>query len=124
MILDDLATHLQAQGVGTVSVDIFKGQLPDQPDNCVALFEYGGEGMPLHWSGEFPSVQVRVRNKSYSTGRAKIEAVVTALHGLTEHIAGATRYLLLQAKQSPASIGRDQNNRQEFVVNFSVIKER
>ena len=41
-----------------------------------------------------------------------------------EPIPQGTRYLLIKANQSPESMGLDQNNRSEFVVNFSVIKER
>ncbi len=124
MLLDDIVSHLQTEGVGTVGVDMFKGLLPDQPDNCTALFEYAGSPPDLHWNGEYPGLQVKVRNKSYAAGRVKIESVITKLHGLTEQVIGTTRYLLVRANQSPESLGRDANNRNEWVVNFTVIKER
>lgn len=124
MLLDDIANYLQTQGIGTVGTDIFRGLMPDQPDNCIALFEYAGSPPDLHWNGEYPGLQVRVRNKSYSAGRAKIGAVVDVLHGLTEQVLGTTRYLLIRANQSPESLGRDNNGRNEWVVNFAVIKER
>jgi hypothetical protein len=128
MLLDDIAAYLQAQGIGTVGTDIHKGFLPDQPDDLVALFEYAGSPTELTMCDapalERPGLQVRVRNRTYPAARATIAAAVDALHGLADVTLDGTRYLLIRANQSPASIGLDQNNRSELVCNFNVIKER
>jgi len=124
MLLDDIAAYLQTQSIGVTGADIFKGFMPDQPDNVVVLYEYAGSPLPLHWPGEYPGLQVRVRNKSYAAGRSRIEAVVSALHGLSEEVFNGRRYLLVKANQSPESLGRDANGRNEWVVNFSILKER
>jgi len=123
LLLGDIGGYLFAQGIGMVGTDIFYGFMPDTPDNCIALFEYAGSPPDLHWDGEYPGLQVRVRNKSYAAGREKIEQAKNTLHGLTEQTLGTTRYLLIKAKQSPESLGRDANNRTEWVVNFTIIKE-
>lgn len=123
MLLDDIGQYLQSKSIGTLGVDIFLGMMPDQPDNLVALFEYAGSPPDLNWNGEYPSLQVMVRNTSYPAGRTKIEQVRDVLHGLCEQVINGTRYLLIKAKQSPESLGRDDNNRCEFVINFDVIKE-
>lgn len=123
VLLDDIALYLQQQGVGTVGADIFKGQMPVAPDNCIALFEYAGEPPDLHWPGEYPSLQAMVRNKSYAAGREKIEQIKDALHGLSETVINGHRYLLIQALQSPFFMQRDENNRAIFVCNFKIIKE-
>ncbi|HHX28569.1 MAG TPA: hypothetical protein GX716_06095 [Firmicutes bacterium] len=124
-MLDDIASYLQQQGISGVH----KGFMPDKPDNLVALFEYAGEPMEMTMGSEDavlerPGLQVRVRDKSYSAGRARIQAVVDALHGLANEVLGDRRYLLIRANQSPESLGLDANNRSEFVCNFSVLKER
>ncbi len=129
MLLDDIANLLQSKGIGTVNIDIFKGYKPDQPDNIVALFEYAGSPMELTMGNddptlERPGLQVWVRNYLYPAGRAKIEQIVDALHGEAELTLNGDRYLLIRANQSPESMGMDANNRSEFVVNFSIIKER
>jgi hypothetical protein len=98
--------------------------MPDEPDNCIALFEYAGSPPDLHWAGEYPGLQVRVRNKSYAAGRAKIEEVVAELHGAHELTLNGTRYLLIKARGSPEVLKRDNNNRVELFVNFEIIKER
>jgi len=123
LLLEDVGGYLQTQGVGTIGTDIFYGFMPDASDNCITLFEYAGSPPDLHWGGEYPGLQVRVRNKSYATGRTKIEQVKNALHGLAETTLGATRYLLVRANQSPQSLGRDANGRTEWVINFTIIKE-
>ena len=123
-MLTDISAYLKNQGIGTPGTDIFLGLLPDQPDNCVALFEYAGSPPDLHWNGEYPGLQVRVRNKSYSAGRAKIGEIMTALHGLHETTLSGTRYLLIKARGSPEILKRDASNRVELFVNFEIIKER
>ena len=123
-MLAEIGAYLATKNVGTVGTDIFLGQMPDQPDNCIALFEYAGSPPDLHWNGEYPGLQVRVRNKSYAAARSKIREVMAALHGLHEQTLSGTRYLLIKARGSPEILKRDASNRIELVLNFEIIKER
>jgi len=123
-MLSDIGNYLQAQGIGTLGTNIFLGMIPDEPDNCIALFEYAGSPPDLHWNGEYPGLQVRVRNKSYAAARTKIGEVINKLHGLHEQTLSGTRYLLIKARGSPEVLKRDNNNRVELFVNFEIIKER
>lgn len=122
-MLDAVGSYLQAQSIGTVGTDIFLGLIPDQPDNCIALFEYAGSPPDLHWNGEYPGLQVRVRNKSYAAARSKIGEAMQKLHGLHEQTLSGTRYLLIKARGSPEILKRDTNNRVELVLNLEIIKE-
>jgi hypothetical protein len=124
VMLKEIGTYLQSQGIGTLGTDLFLGLMPDQPDNCITLFQYAGSPPDLHWSGEYPGLQVLVRDKSYPAGKAKIEQIVRELHGLHETVLGGTRYLLIKARGSPEILKRDANNRVELFVNFEIIKER
>jgi len=153
-VLKEIGTYLATKSIGTVGTDIFLGLMPDQPDNCIALFEYAGSPPDLHWNGEYPGLQVRVRNKSYAAARTKIGKIMDELHGLyeqtlpieeepvngeeenggeeelgeqepqTEPEVTGTRYLLIKARGSPEILKRDNNNRVELFVNFEIIKER
>ncbi len=118
MMLDDIAGYLQ-----NVATPIYKGTMPDTPDDCIGLFEYAGEPISLDWRGESPNLQVMVRNKSYEQGRLTIANIQRALHGVNNKDINGTRYLLIRALQSPEHLGRDENNRCEFVQNFQIIKE-
>ena len=122
-MLSEIGAYLATKSIGTVGTDIFLGLMPDQPDNCVALYEYAGSPPDLHWNGEYPGLQVRVRNKSYAAARTKIGEVMEKLHGLHEQTLSGTRYLLIKARGSPEVLKRDNNNRVELFVNFEIIKE-
>ena len=122
-MLKEIGAYLATQNVGTVGTDIFLGQMPDQPDNCIALFEYAGSPPDLHWAGEYPGLQVRVRNKSYAAGRTKIGQIRNLLHGLHNTSLSGTRYLLIKARGSPEILKRDANGRIEWFINFEIIKE-
>ena len=119
-MLPGIKTYLEQQGV---SGAIRLGSMPDQPDNCIALFEYAGSPPDLHWPGEYPGLQVRVRDTDYPDGRARIEEVIQALHGLYEQTLDGARYLLIKARHSPEVLKRDASDRIEFFVNFDVMKE-
>ena len=147
-MLKEIGTYLQSQGIGTLGTNLFLGLMPDEPDNCIALFEYAGSPPDLHWNGEYPGLQVRVRGTSYEAARSKIGDIVKKLHGLYEQILSdegepegisdegedngeeeptpvtGTRYLLIKARGSPEVLKRDNNNRVELFVNFEIIKER
>lgn len=123
MLLQDIIQLLQERGIGTVGVDLFYSQMPPTPDNVVVLFEYAGEPPDLHANVEYPGLQVMVRNKSYDAGRQKIEQIRNLLHGLAETTINGHRYLLIQARQSPEALARDENGRAIFVCNFRVTKE-
>lgn len=123
-LLDDIGSLLVTASVVTVDWPLFKGHVPTSPDNLVAVFEYAGNPLDIVWAGERPSVQVRVRSKGYQSGQSKASAALSALHGVSEQVVNGKRYLLILARQSVTHDGKDENDRDEFVVNFDVIKER
>lgn len=125
MLLDDIATYLEANSIGTVGTDLFKGDMPETPDNCVALFEYAGEPPEVATDIEYPGLQVRVRNTSYSAARVKIDAVYALLHTLANTTLSGTKYLSIFAVQSsPVPLGRDSSNRVDLAQNYKVTKVR
>lgn len=117
---DYLATS-PAPDLGTVATDIFIGELPPDPDNCIAIF-----GLPGSVIGDqrevpslqFPRFQVIVRNKDYDLGAAKLQDVRTKLHGLYGVDTGTYRMLRCHAEQEGGPIGSDDQNRFEFSINF------
>lgn len=143
MFLLEIAKHLESKNLGTLTVDLFVGEMPEEPANCVAIFEYAGAAPDLHWNGEYPGLQVRVRGETYLEGRTKIGQIYEALHGLHDVILSAkdeedgegggegdseetqgTRYLLIKAFGSPELLKKYPDGWVEFVQHFEVIKER
>jgi len=123
-LLDEIGIELQSAGIGTRATDIFEGFQPDSPDNCIALFEYGGSGYDLVVDTEDTRLEALVRNDTYTTGRAKCRDIIEALHGLSNTALSGTNYRIIRALQSPNYLGRDSKNRYEWSINFKIVKDR
>ena len=131
MLLDEIATRLQSQGVGTTASTaswfVAKGFLPPTPDKCIALFETGGLPNDPHEAAlvDRPTFQVRVRGDAYgySTGRAKLGAARTALEVGNTTLSGR-RFIHVVAQGEPVSLGQDENNRPSLVMNFTALRSR
>lgn len=118
MLTTEIANLLQAQAVGTPGTSIFEGYLPDDPDACLAIFDTGGLPPDRDLPVADPTFQVLVRSTSLPLVRAKVDAVVTALHQLSNESLGGTHYYYIFLMGEPAHIGRDQKGRDEYSINF------
>lgn len=120
-LADYLADAAVTPDVGTVATDIFIGELPGSPDNCIALF-----GLPGSVIGDqrevaslqFPRFQVIVRNSSYENASNKLQDVRTKLHNKYGLDLPSWRVLRCHADQEGGPIGTDDQNRFEFSINF------
>ena len=122
--VNDLATRLVSQGVGTLGTDLFGGGLPSVPVNCLALIEYAGEEPRLKAPGEValderPRVQVIARGKSYRLAEEKARAAYEAIQCAMTTING-TLYLRIDALQTPFYLKNDENGNTLFVFNVQV----
>lgn len=118
MIALALANKLQALSLGTVDTDIFVSALPPTIDNCIAV--YDTTGLPPH---EYlpvrqPTFQIIVRNSSYVTAKAKIDAIRQALHKLANFTQSTVYFYAILATSDGGYIGKDANGRHEFSINF------
>lgn len=130
MLLDEIGNFLQTNGIGTVNTNIFLSEMPDQPDSCVALYEYQGfppgfvfgKTIPIY---EEPKFQVVVRDVSYAAARLKANNIYKLLVGMGDQVLSGTRYLGIQALESPFADpgGRDAANRAKVLCNYEAQKE-
>lgn len=128
-LLDDIMTHLQAEGVATEGTDLFAGALlDDQPDAVTVVYEtagipdedtMGGDGSP---AVRHAGVQVRTRGAAweYEEARLRAEAARAALVKIANESIGGTTYLRVRQSSGPVPLGRDQADRWEFTVNLTV----
>lgn len=131
MLLDEVSARLIAQGVGvtgsTANWVVKKGWMAPQPDRAIAVFETGGFPNDPHESAliDRPTFQVRVRGPKggYSTARTKIGAARTALE-VGNTTLSSWRYIHIVAQGEPVSLGMDQNQRPELVMNFTALRSR
>jgi len=134
VLTEDIVAHLVTDGVGVAGHIVgttitpttgtaFEATLPALPDDCVAVFAYGGTPPSVNIPVEFPSIQVRVRAVSHDNAYDKAYAAMKSLHTLTHITINGTIYYWIAAKQSPSSLGRDAKGRYLYVVNFDIMKE-
>ena len=125
-MVNDIAEELEDDGVGTVGTNIFCGKMPDAPDICIAVSQYGGQPIDeVSEDMEYPGLQIIVRGAKdgYAAAMTMAEAVRQSIHGITDTTLTSTYYYRISANHSPAQLGFDGNDRPLFVINFSVIKE-
>jgi hypothetical protein len=131
MMLEALADRLQSASIVFAAQDLFIGIMPDQPDRCVALYEYAGAS-PLEVmvdeeaTIERPSVQILVRagRNDYPAARALAASVQAALVNITDEEISGQRFLRVHALSSVNAVGTDENHRPIFSLALQAFVER
>lgn len=104
----------EVAGLLTGISNVYYGNLPKSPDDVVCLRHYGGANQSL--SGTMisePSFQVFVRSTVYATGNTLCVTINELLHGHT-----TTNIPMIQRQGYIHDLGRDENNRNEFSMNY------
>lgn len=125
----DVATRLQAAGVGTVGTNIFRGglRIPSAtiPHAAIFVLPTGGGGPdPLINAGATdysrPTVQLLVRGNvgTYITTQTTAQSALTALHKST--ISGF--FQVLARTPEPLYLGLDDTEHPMFSVNVELFK--
>lgn len=113
-----------------LGTDLFFGRLPDQPDNCVGVFDNPGDPPMLTLDKAtsnyfYSSVSVRVRDSDYTTGWQKMWDILTYLHGLGQlNCPDASAYYgVIKAMNDPQVLYWDRNDRAIFFINFNIQRK-
>ena len=125
--LEDLATVLNTASVGVypgtaATRTIYVGEMPTDPDACIALYARPGRPKDLMTDIQYPELHVEVRAATYAACQAKAEAIDAALHGQHDVTLSTHKYLTIQALGVPAKLEVDGRNRTIFYQNFVVTK--
>jgi len=130
MFLEEIAARLVAQGVGTLSSNIFLGSraaIPSGDGPYLSLTETGGSA-PTHIQNtavantQRPTAQIAVRAKKYNIARTMANAAYVALDGISNTTLSGTFYLSIRARQEPTDIGLDTIERVLITFNIEVEK--
>ena len=126
----DIAAYMEADSSGeslvglTFATDLFVGKEPNSPDNCVTIFDTPGYPPQLTFLKgeryEYPSIQIRVRNRGYVAGFAMAESIKELLHGYGQVTINGTFYSLIQCTGGPTLLDWDEKERARFILNFNV----
>ena len=124
----DIASIIEAYGESSgfglnYAEEIFIGHEPSSPINAVTIYDTPGfpPALGLTDQGyEYPSVMIRVRNKSYQTGMSLAQDIVNALHGNSNITVDGALYTVIYSTGSPALLDWDDNGNPIIVVNFNL----
>ncbi|MEE8599215.1 MAG: minor capsid protein [Dehalococcoidales bacterium] len=117
---DLLATH-----VGTSGWAIEIGTMPSTPDRVIKIMDTGGDTPNPKWLLDFPSCQVMVRGNAsgYLDTFREAKAVKDILLGVDSQDINGDRLVAVNMQGDLGSIGRDEDMRHLFSMNFSLIIE-
>lgn len=130
-MLDELKAKLVTAGIVTTA-ETFLDRMPPDPDDAIALMAGPGvppvrvmKQLPDHFR---PSLQVLVRRGGVGARAAaelKSREILNNLQGFTGVLGSPAtgRYLDIAVTGSPASIGRDENERDVFSTFYYVSRE-
>ena len=121
-----LAEHLGEQGIGIVGQDLFYSFLPDSPDNLITITDTGGWPKDPDLPQKDVTFQFRIRGVNYNEAQAMAERLYDYFcpGGIPKkcfYIADFFVQLVQPMQPVPYYLGRDQNDRDEFVWNMTFI---
>jgi hypothetical protein len=129
-LVDEIGTRLTAASVGglpgsTQTYTIYYRELTETPDKQIAIVPTGGSQQEHAEAVERPSFQVLVRGAANSSTdlEAKVNDVVDALNLWDGTISGR-RYIDIQRSGDILYLGRDENQRPMYSVNFGTVRSR
>src|SRR5690606_28356273 len=104
----------------TTGGNTFIDTVPATPDTLIVFTDYPGPEPDIPHGYDYPNVQVRVRSLDSEAAKSKLASIYSGLHNLHEVKLPCDIWLgLCRSRQSgPAYLGRDQNQRHEYVQNY------
>lgn len=123
-LLIDMAAYFVVRGLATGDgVDVFRDYTPDTPDDVIALYEYAGMPMGRPSEAVNRNVQIRVRDKSTSQARSRINAIYDLMCNPYETVLNLPngRWMIGTPKQTPYKLMEDTNRRAIYVFNYGVL---
>jgi hypothetical protein len=130
-ILEAIGHYLEAQGHGTLGVNLFLGRMQETNVMAVAIYEYEGQS-PIEMMGagvapiDLPRIQVAVRGipEAYPEARAKVEAIRDVLQQISEQELSGVSIMRVRALGSILPLGFDSQDRPTLSANFECVVRR
>ena len=108
----------------TFGTDLFIGREPANPGDCVTIYDTPSFPPDLSLSNDgtyfYSSVQIRVRDGSYTQAMGMARNIMTSLHGRAQETWSGTLYTVIKATGEPALLAWDDNNRAIVIINFNL----
>ena len=104
----------------TFATDLFVSEMPMEPDQCVCVYDTGGESPEGDYIYERPTVQVRVRGVKgdYLVAHELAQSIRDTLNGEHNHTINGARYIGIWGVGDVIFAGYDDNHRPLLTINF------
>ena len=115
-----LATHAATSGY-TIEI----GAMPETPDKVIYIADTGGQAPNPKWLLDFPALQIVVRGAvgTYLATFVEAKAVKDILLGDPSQDLNGDRWVSITMNGDLGFIGRDEDDRPMFSMNFGLIIE-
>lgn len=128
-VLTDLATVIDDAAVATLDTNLFRGRLPDEPDECLALQTYAGDPSRIRSDDYLAADErfnVQVTARSLYQGAAETLAINAwnAVQFRNETLASGAFYPYARCPRQPAFIGVDDRGRNLVTFDIEVRRLR
>lgn len=129
MLTTTIASYLDGLGYGNffstgydASNNIFINTQPELPNNIISIYDTGGEGTIIGFTDTKRSIQIVVRNEKHNDGNFIAWAIHNALtiQAKNGFLSVDGRNMLIISRNTPISIGKDENGLFEWSINFDI----
>lgn len=121
--IDDIATYLEAEGVGAVGSSIFVSYMPGAIDTGLAVIDTGGVMPDPDLPTKSPTFQLFIRAENYEDGKTLLDLCRATLHQLNNTQVGSTYVYYCLAQSEGGHIGRNDAGLDEFSINFVCLTQ-
>lgn len=123
MLTNDIANFLEAQGIATEGINMFRHELPTMPDTALVLAEYQSGAQADEYLSR-PAMEIRARALTADTARQMVQDAENALMAQANFEVNGHKYLLIRSYGGITPLGRDDKGRIYFSQKFLILMER
>jgi len=105
----------------TATENAFFGAEPDEPINCLTLFDYESWVQDPKLNYDMDHVQVRIRDASYKSAWTKINNIKLLLNGISPFNSGDDEVGGIWIQVPPMPVGRDAKGHHIFTMTLRVL---
>ncbi len=122
-IAKDISTLLQV-----ITNNVFVDEMPDDMNNVITVYHSGGNKSNYYFGNERqienPSIQVRVRHTNRKDALDWCYQIKNILDGKSNFFINNNHYILVTLSSDILNLGRDNQGRVHYSVNFAVQVKR
>ncbi len=118
----EIVQLIDERNIGEYAIDIFIGKQPNDPDNCVTIYDTGGPEQNPKYNIDNSNLQIKVRDIEYYNGYKKIFYIKSILEGIKPTIVYGDKIIGCWVSNI-THMKYDENDRAIFIMNIRITRE-